>query len=49
MDAEDPCSRDLMKMEGVKRWIAADSAILTGYQVLSEAVDLQGLADSWET
>jgi ABC-type phosphate/phosphonate transport system substrate-binding protein len=36
--------RGLMDLEGLKRWIRADPAILKGYQVLFAAVDQQGFS-----
>ena len=48
MHFEDPRWRPLMDLEGLKRWIRADPAILEGYQVLLEAVEQQGLASDWQ-
>ncbi len=39
--------RELMDMEGLKRWVRADASILEGYRTLFEAVDRQGLARTW--
>ncbi len=33
-----------MDQEGLKRWIAADEAVLEGYRILFEAVEQQGLS-----
>jgi ABC-type phosphate/phosphonate transport system substrate-binding protein len=48
MRYDNPCCRELMDQEGLKRWVCADPAILEGYQVLFEAVERQGLARSWK-
>ncbi|HZT80861.1 MAG TPA: PhnD/SsuA/transferrin family substrate-binding protein, partial [Gemmataceae bacterium] len=45
MRYEDPCCRSLMDLEGLKRWIRADEAILEGYRVLFEAAEQQGMDD----
>jgi len=37
-----PRWRELMDLEGLKRWVAADSAILDGYRLLFDAVENQG-------
>jgi ABC-type phosphate/phosphonate transport system substrate-binding protein len=47
MRYDDPRWRPLMDLEGLKRWIRADPAILEGYRVLFEAVDEQGLETAW--
>lgn len=47
MRHDDPRWGPLMDMEGVKKWIAADPAILEGYQSLYEAVQRQGLSADW--
>jgi ABC-type phosphate/phosphonate transport system substrate-binding protein len=47
MDYDDPRWRPLMDQEGVRRWIAADPDILTGYDVLAQAVARQGLDRDW--
>jgi phosphonate transport system substrate-binding protein len=44
MSYDDPRWRELMDLEGLKRWVRADPAILEGYRVLFEAVERQGLA-----
>ena len=43
MHYEDPRWRPLMDMEGLKRWVRADSAIMAGYQVVLDAIEHQGL------
>jgi phosphonate transport system substrate-binding protein len=48
MRADHPRWRELMELEGVKRWVRADAAILQGYQVLFEAVERQGLSRNWQ-
>jgi len=40
--------RDLMDMEGLKQWVAADPGILKGYDVLFEAAQRQRLPDHWQ-
>jgi ABC-type phosphate/phosphonate transport system substrate-binding protein len=47
MDYENPRWRGLMDLEGLKRWIRPDRAILEGYQVLLDAIERQGLAKHW--
>jgi ABC-type phosphate/phosphonate transport system substrate-binding protein len=47
MRYEDPRWRELMDLEGVKRWVRAEPAILEGYRVLFDAVERQGLVRSW--
>jgi ABC-type phosphate/phosphonate transport system substrate-binding protein len=47
MSYQDPRWRELMDLEGLRRWVGADDAILKGYQVLFEAVERQGLARNW--
>jgi phosphonate transport system substrate-binding protein len=44
MRHENPRWRSLMDAEGVKRWVAADPAILEGYRVLFDAVERQEIA-----
>jgi ABC-type phosphate/phosphonate transport system substrate-binding protein len=44
MHYEDPRWRTLMDLEGLKRWVRCNPAILEGYRVLFEAVAGQGLA-----
>jgi ABC-type phosphate/phosphonate transport system substrate-binding protein len=48
MHYDNPRWRPLMDLEGLKRWIRADHAILEGYRVLFAAVERQGLSRSWE-
>jgi ABC-type phosphate/phosphonate transport system substrate-binding protein len=48
MQYEDPCWRELMDLEGLKRWVQADPTIVEGYRVLFEAVDRQDLARHWQ-
>jgi phosphonate transport system substrate-binding protein len=40
--------RELMDLEGLKRWVRCDGGILEGYRVLFEAVERQGLARNWQ-
>jgi ABC-type phosphate/phosphonate transport system substrate-binding protein len=47
MSYDDPRWRPLMDLEGLKRWVRADAAILEGYRVLFEAVEEQGLTAGW--
>ena len=47
MQYDNPRWRELMDMEGLKRWIRADADILEGYRVLFDAVEKQGLAAAW--
>jgi ABC-type phosphate/phosphonate transport system substrate-binding protein len=48
MDHDNPRWRELMDLEGLKRWVRAEPAILEGYRVLLEAVERQGLARNWQ-
>jgi ABC-type phosphate/phosphonate transport system substrate-binding protein len=48
MRYDNPRWRELMDLEGLKRWARADPAILEGYRVLFEAVERQGLARNWQ-
>ena len=48
MQYDNPRWRELMDLEGLKRWVRADAAILEGYQVLFDAVDQQGLSAAWQ-
>jgi ABC-type phosphate/phosphonate transport system substrate-binding protein len=48
MRYDDPRWRALMDLEGLKRWVRADPALLEGYRVLFEAVERQGLARNWQ-
>jgi phosphate/phosphite/phosphonate ABC transporter binding protein len=47
MQYDNPRWRELMDMEGLKRWIRADADILEGYRVLFDAVEQQGLPATW--
>ena len=44
MRYDQPRWRQLMDLEGLKRWIRPDATILEGYRVLFEAVEKQRLA-----
>jgi phosphonate transport system substrate-binding protein len=44
MDYNDPRWRELMDMEGLKRWIRPEPAVLEGYNILFDAIDQQGVA-----
>jgi ABC-type phosphate/phosphonate transport system substrate-binding protein len=48
MSHDDPRWRRLMDLEGLKRWIRADAAILEGYRILFDAVEQQGLSTAWQ-
>jgi len=48
MQYDNPRWRGLMDMEGLKRWVRADAAILEGYRVLFEAVEQQRLSAGWQ-
>jgi ABC-type phosphate/phosphonate transport system substrate-binding protein len=48
MSYDNPRWRELMELEGLKRWVRADPTILEGYRVLFEAVERQGLARHWQ-
>ncbi len=48
MRYDDPRWRPLMDLEGLKRWLPAEPALLEGYRVLFDAVDRQGLAQNWQ-
>jgi ABC-type phosphate/phosphonate transport system substrate-binding protein len=43
MRYDDPKWRGLMELEGLKRWIRPDPAVMEGYRVLFDAVEKQGL------
>jgi ABC-type phosphate/phosphonate transport system substrate-binding protein len=47
MRYDDPRWKPLMEMEGLKRWVRAEPAVLEGYRVLFDAVERQGLARGW--
>jgi ABC-type phosphate/phosphonate transport system substrate-binding protein len=43
MHYENPRWRPLMDLEGLKRWVRADTDIMAGYQVVFDAIERQGL------
>jgi len=47
MSYDDPRYRELMDLEGLKRWLPATPEIMEGYRGLFTAVDEQGLAARW--
>lgn len=47
MRYDDSRWRELMDLEGLKRWLPADAEVMKGYDVLFEAVRRQGLYDEW--
>jgi phosphonate transport system substrate-binding protein len=47
MRYDDSRWRELMDLEGLKRWLSADAVVMKGYDVLFEAARLQGLFDRW--
>jgi ABC-type phosphate/phosphonate transport system substrate-binding protein len=47
MRYEDSQWRELMDLEGLKRWVPAEATILEGYRVLFDAVERQGLTRDW--
>jgi ABC-type phosphate/phosphonate transport system substrate-binding protein len=47
MNYEEPRWRKLMDLEGLRRWVRADPAILRGYEVLFDAAERQGLTQLW--
>src|SRR5262245_57912203 len=49
MRYDDARWRPLMDLEGLKRWLPADPAIMKGYDVLFDAADRQGLFEKWDT
>jgi ABC-type phosphate/phosphonate transport system substrate-binding protein len=49
MRYDDPRWRELMDLEGLKRWVRAEPALLKGYRVLFDAVERQRLAEHWPT
>jgi ABC-type phosphate/phosphonate transport system substrate-binding protein len=49
MRYDDPRWRELMDLEGLKRWARADPAVVDGYRVLFEVVERQGLARDWQS
>jgi ABC-type phosphate/phosphonate transport system substrate-binding protein len=48
MQYDNPRWRRLMDLEGLRRWVRADAAILEGYRVLFDAVERQGLSAAWQ-
>jgi ABC-type phosphate/phosphonate transport system substrate-binding protein len=48
MRYDQPRWRQLMDLEGLKRWIRPDAEIMEGYRVLFDAVEKQNLARTWE-
>jgi ABC-type phosphate/phosphonate transport system substrate-binding protein len=49
MRYDNPRWRELMDLEGLKRWVRAEPALLEGYRVLFDAVERQRLAEHWPT
>ena len=49
MPYDDPKWRELMDLEGLKRWLPANAAIMKGYDILFEAAEQQGLFERWGT
>lgn len=49
MTYDNPRWRELMDLEGLKRWARADPETFQGYRVLFEAVKRQGLARHWQS
>lgn len=47
MSYDHPRWRQLMDLEGLKRWVPADPSVMEGYRVLFEAVERQGLVKNW--
>jgi phosphonate transport system substrate-binding protein len=47
MHYDDPKWRELMDMEGLKRWLPATPEIMKGYDGLFKAVEQQGLTERW--
>jgi ABC-type phosphate/phosphonate transport system substrate-binding protein len=47
MRYDNPRWRELMDLEGLKRWIPATPDVMAGYRVLFDAVEQQGLARKW--
>ena len=47
MRYDNPRWRELMDLEGLKRWVATTPDVMAGYRVLFDAVEQQGLARQW--
>jgi phosphonate transport system substrate-binding protein len=47
MTYDNPRWRELMDLEGLKRWLRATPEIMEGYRGLFEAVERQGLRERW--
>jgi phosphonate transport system substrate-binding protein len=47
MRYDNPRWRELMDLEGLKRWLPATPDVISGYRVLFDAVEQQGLARKW--
>jgi ABC-type phosphate/phosphonate transport system substrate-binding protein len=47
MSYNEPRWREVMDLEGLKRWVRATPDVLEGYNVLFDAVEQQGLARDW--
>jgi phosphonate transport system substrate-binding protein len=47
MRYDDPHWRELMDLEGLKRWLPVDAKIMKGYQGLCDAAERQGLFAKW--
>ncbi len=48
MSYNDTRWRELMELEGLKQWLRASPEIMSGYNVLQEAVEKQGLIEHWK-
>jgi phosphonate transport system substrate-binding protein len=48
MRYDDPQWRELMDLEGLKRWLPTDAKLMKGYDGLFEAVKAQGIAERWK-
>jgi phosphonate transport system substrate-binding protein len=47
MRYDDPKWRELMDLEGLKRWLPADASVMKGYDLLFQAAERQGLFQKW--
>lgn len=47
MRYDNPRWRELMDLEGLKRWLPATPDVMAGYRVVFDAVEQQGLAHKW--